>query len=653
MPQLIFRRVATKNRCKGYIILTFKENANYHKGGILLRDYEQLKNYLIEANQIISRFPQVKNMNEDELFEFLGTEDDMVGIRWMVWAKIICLSMENCTDDKKIDLLKALDNKTLTSEYVGFLFALEYNVNLIRLLLKAEDKGCFIQMFNYIKNNFKHIEQYNWDEAKKLIICLGKNKDIIPSYKWKNDFSDYLLENKAESNIFEEYIQTKSEAFLIVLEGIFPPLLSENIDLGCHFINRLLEEKDENSNLLAIYAASFIVIKDTNYLIQELDAFDSLANEDKKYWLKLIPVYISLYQAMLKTDNQNIQLKERIKQKLDKIMTSNIEEKRVFLNFFTFEREFLSEFEDMIFFIASHSLDNDADALDSLNLIFFNYCRQNKEKIVIERLKEVYLENNHSDIVNQSFFNVFNSTMDSLSKKQEEVVPYTLYLLAKGNIKEFFFALGLLENCIDIKEIKKEYVKTKYDMDDFILMLEGIVLFCFEAKKVCLLALQIRCLIDSEASKCDKYLIENVADNYPSTFEEICKKYTGYEINDTIFKIREYLTQRKENASIGKGIADLRPTADRIIALNKETYNRNEEIKKMSEKESVFASLFPTQLMKYGVRSSYIQVQRDNQLKYVESDYAKFTIECELPQKYLQNPNLYAFERLDYIEKRK
>lgn len=155
---------------------------------------------------------------------------------------------------------------------------------------------------------------------------------------------------------------------------------------------------------------------------------------------------------------------------------------------------------------------------------------------------------------------------------------------------------------------------------------------------------------ESASQYCSLYT-SLVCENYLYTaIEEIPSLLLHNSVQISLQKTAtEYCQKRISELKAVRQFPDFSPSHDRQRLYQIEQYKQTKESQKKSESKSVFANLFSTVHMKYGVRSAHLLHDGDNAF-LEERNYMTISMELELPYTAIYDPQTYYFNICQVFE---
>lgn len=617
-----------------------------------METFQELKELVKKAEDILKGRPELYEKSEIEILKELNNKD-MIRIRWMILAKKILMTLDDFSEDILAVKLSKIEAKSLTQRYIGFLLIYEKKINIIKLLILAEQKKIYISMIPYVESNIIFFEEYNRAEFEEILIISQKYKD----YEFfMNKMVEYINKQNAENDIFDFFINNSNEKYYRFICKLFIKIYFKNINNVNIFINNLISSNESIKMIMAIKCIESVMPNSLELSFEYFDKIDGLLDsEEKDFWNELIPLYIMIYRELI--NEKYIESKDiytKIVQRLRAVVNKNIVTKRIYIEsimFFEKEDDLLYEIMDLIL---QENINQDRIIFQYLDKIIYNEFRIENLKKIISKLEKIYTVNNYN-INYQDFFDNFDLTRSTLKTHQNQLCEYVLDKIARGNKDQFYFALGLFLSAVDTDSICENNIKIVFTEDDLLTILEGIALFSIDAKVTCNLSFKLYSLTDKRMPSYENFMFKFICLNYPKTIVNFAEKYVDEKsglvstfAKDTLNFMKDI--QKKEDESFD--IPDLKPNLDRINAYTKIQFLQQKEINNKANEKSIFSSLFKTRKMKYGKKNGIIQIGVDNELIFHESGYNEISVEYELPRFFIEDPIYAGNMRLNFINKK-
>jgi hypothetical protein len=293
-----------------------------------------------------------------------------------------------------------------------------------------------------------------------------------------------------------------------------------------------------------------------------------------------------------------------------------------------------------------------------LDSCLYQQLEKGKWKVVLKVMQEAFSANNYI-VQYHSFFENMDSICSGLMTHTAEVTAAALDYMLCGGLESFFFGLGLLQ---EVGNLQKLYdgqtaIGSSFagSLDDtqLIRLMKGIFYYSADSKKSCYMAFQ---LLLFSTEPCDAYLefcINEVYKNYPATMAEAAAHYKAAKdakqvhLAENVIKIHEQLIDERK---LSYEIRDLQASREHQYLYRKAEQAENRQINKSANKKSVFAQLFSTSILKYGIRNAYVINAGKKESFYQVNPYMKHRYEIELPTDYVNDPVAFELARRRYLE---
>jgi hypothetical protein len=612
------------------------------------------KNELIEILQksldILEAKPELYKMDKSVILNCLDDgSKEMLNIRWMVLAKVCVENIDDYTISELVHSLSNFDNGVLTYEYMGFILSYQKEVNLIKLLIEASQKNLYSNIFPYIESNIIFETNFSLEDTKSLFSIVINQRNYRMSSISQN-IAKYIILNDKIDQIITDFIQNEKSDYSDFIYYIGFDLFPKDSQKAYQILSLLKFTNTTCCNMIAtrlLYRCIFFSIDLFEKLFYE---FDILIDIDEVFWIELIPTYIEVYVQFI--DKNCLSVIQNIEKRLLTVKDGSTPIKRSFFSYLRFENDTPVLFKDIFFTIIEQSFEKDRIIFDSLDRIFYTMLESNKINDVIKMLFSVFKANDYGHEYS-SFYKNFDSTVYELSKYQKEICETVFDKIINGDIINFYFALGLLINNVSINDTEENIEINKYSEIELLTMLRGLLYFCVDSKFINNVAFQLLKLSDEDMPTYRDFYLNNVFENYPSTSYSSAKKYVDHTNTHISILANNVIDKYRKVAEISKPsyeIPDLKPSAERIYAFRRAQIEQNRKIN--SDENSISAMLFTKNVMRFGKRHAFIQIDPRSEWNFVESEYSTFSAEYELPKKFIEDPLLFSSLRIHFIKEK-
>lgn len=616
---------------------------------------QEIEAVLAEGRIILDERPELKLMSVDAILDELndGTEE-MIHNRWGVAAWIVVDSIKDMKFNVLVEHLASNTSGLLTDNYVGYLLQKEYNINLELLILEADKCGKYEKIVFYVLENLQYQEKYKSDNLLPIL-------EMLEHHSHDNVYSQFL-------HYYSKYIM-KFGALKKVADTIHELKTQAQYDLMCRLKHLWYQEDMKQANeQLSFYASQqgawnkklvveFIeesLYYDISIFEQYLPSLKVMSQENSDLWNQLIPVFVEYVQLKEHEEPLGNVIKQ-VLQDLKRIPDDTEKTKQVFIAAFVRFENCSEHLSNIYREIISRPF---ADKHIPYDLIDYYYYRLVKNGLIKQSMQELQTIFRVNDISTDysSFFDGFSSTFSEIANVLEDTTKYSLNYMLSNKLDQVFFGIGLfvkignLENYLSKTETEKIFLTDV----QLVRVMKGLLYYyIIDSKFICRTAFQLLALSRDECTQFFQFCMEDVYANYPFTLCEISFGYmtTGNEKQNSLAKLikKEYEQLLDEQANV-RGVKDLQPSYEHQLIYRKVKMIQTREISKKANEQSVFGQLFPSRIIKYGVRNAHIVKLSKNQKQVRESEYQHITHEMELPMIYVHNPVEFVLKRMSYIE---
>lgn len=613
----------------------------------MIYDLNEVVEMFSLADGLISENPTLLSMSTDQIFDELddGT-DKMCHIRWGVMTRAKMRELKSFNIQDIIDFLLMIEEYNLLAEYIGFILQSEHDISLLELIIEAYQQGVQNQILPFVKECIEYEKDCFVEQIDKI---LGLIKNISEeSYRnsFVNGYAYLIVSKKEETLILEKYISDYSEALKYLIIGIGAELYSRQRENAEKWLDTFLNEEAEHCKLMGVEFLYRSIFFDCTSFEKYFKYLETVFCKSEILWEALIPVYAHY----LISKNSNL-YKKNVKERLYSIKDDGLSKKRKLIQSIGYFVEKYEEYMDLIDQITSVSFEKDNQILQQLDH-YLKYKFEINAVMAIKKLYDIY--NINSFHFNEKFLSLLPQTCTSIQQQMKNLIFFWCNKFLYGTISEFSLSLDIFARVINLEDMVYLFdvgKKTKKELMD---ILEGILLFTFNEKQMVDLTFEISaCIKDKDFFF--EYCRDNIYANYSGALLENAQNYVEskneYQL-DLAYRLIEYHKFYIKKIQLGYEDKDFMPSTERLRVYQKLILEQNSKINERTEKNFVFASIFPIRKMKYGKRFAFVQIMKKGEYRYKVSEYAHHTMQVELPRSFLNDPVRHRYLKLEYLKKR-
>lgn len=617
----------------------------------MFREREDIIDTLENARRLITERPELLKMNKEEILDVLDDGSrEMIGYRWGVVAYAYVGELTDFSLSAIIEAFKDIKSGILTYEYIGFILQSEHDINLVDLLLAANEMDLYDKILPFVERNIVFETTFAAEKIDAFLDAYYGNDSKKNHLQLLRYYSKLIVKFNAEGYLCQKVSDTQENKYYDLMLYVCNDLYEKDYKQADEFMESFLKEEAVICKKLAIEFVYRSLRNHCEAFEAHYASWENYAKESEELWKMLIPVYATYIQDYSIGAVYGLVLKE-----LKAIPKGNIEEKIAFISQVQYEDIIASDVEQILDELIREPFEKNGQILNALDWIFYKKLMQGKLQEVLEKMQLIFSVNGYKHDWND-FFDVFDSTHSELQKNQTVLLEEAIQKISKGNEKEFYFAIGLFNECIICKDITKHLDGKKYSEEVLELVILGLLYNMLEAKRVCLIAFQLAGILDDKLERYLEVCEKELYANYPYTMNDYANQNISSEnekVRKLALKIVQVHKKRLEHVEAGTDVLDLRPSARRIETYQRAEWEQRKRINQISNEKSVFAGLFSKCVMKYGKRNAFIQVGRQNEWTFQVSNYAEVSYELELPQAFMKDQLLLSEKRYEYMERRK
>lgn len=612
----------------------------------MIHDLAEVKTMFDDADKLIEERPELLSMQIDQIFDELndGTQN-MMHIRWGVMTRVKMREIIAYTVDDILDFMIGISERDLLCEYIGFVLQIEHNISLLELLIKANEKNIIKDIFPFVEECIEYEKDCLISQYDAILIILDSLEDT-QKIRFAQGYSSLILAEAEEEFVFEHYLNTYSKSSEFLIEYIIRKIYPSKARLANTWLERFINSNKKH----CLIAGGYILRESLYFNVSSFEKFFFLVEEkinaDKELWEHLIELYVLYFEL-----GENEDYLDKVKERLVSIKNQGVKEKRICFNAMRYRIKKGNRLSEIFEEILSIPFEKDICILEASDN-YLCYLFGNNPLKAIDVMYQIYKLNDfrgESDYIAHLplFYEKLASNQDALL---EIWWNKTLY----GSNEEFFLSIEVFRKVLSLDKIDK-YIKSKQATTaDLINLLEGIVLFDIEDRKIAKLAFSFAPYIQDNEMFAN-YCKEMILSNYPgSLFDEASQHInSGNEYKKYLahFIVNRYNEMHKKMEE-GYKDKDFCPSHERCLVYHKYMVEQNSEMMKKAHDTSIFARLFPSRKMKYGKRVAFVQTIKGGQCYYKVAEYARNSVSAELPQSFINDPMRYTYMRTDYLMRR-
>lgn len=611
----------------------------------MIHDLDKVKKMFVEADNVIKERPELLSMHIDEIFEEFDGTPETRHIRWGIMTRAKMTEIKEYNSGNIIDFMKTISEHNLLCEYIGYVLQTEHHISLNKLLIEAYEHNMHKEVLPFVEECLEYEEDCCIDKIDIILDIIGSVKDSSKS-RLVHSYGSLVLQTDNEEVIFEKYLENYSEALECLVGYLVGGLYPSKEVIAKKWLSIFMGEEKPYCKKAGIH----LLRRSLNYnttIFEDYFAVLEQLSENQEYWEQLIGVYIQYIE-----NDSNVLYRNKVKERLIGVKEGSVKEKRICVQEIDYRIKRVKEYSEIIEKILEKSFDKDRLILESVDYCFDHMLDENLIKSV-DVLYKVYDTNVF--VNGDEYLEYLPQASVKMNHKQEELFDIWWNKFLHGNNADFFLSVEMFRRILSLEKLEKYLCEMDIPKEDALLLLEGIFLFIIEEKKIANLVFAIAACVKDNEFFAD-YCIEHVFVNYPGALVDAAKQHID---NENVYKkaLAEYIVEYYDifDEKIRKGYEDkdFVPPTDRRVVYQKFMVEKNREILKSANEQSLLVSLFPSRKMKYGRRIAFLQTYRKGQYNYNVSEYARNTFSAELPKCFINDPMRYAYMRADYLKERR
>lgn len=625
---------------------------------IMITDKMEIENVLKEGRKILLERPELKRMNLHDVINELddGTQE-MLHNRWSVAAWLVINSLKSFKIKTLVEDLSEVDSGILTYEYAGYLLQKEYQVDMEKLILEADQCGKFDKIVLYVMESLIYETELHEEYLLPMLNMLERHKDYKGYHTFLSHYAKHITDMRAQKLAERILGDLSGETQYEFMRNMRWEWYQQDAVEANKVIGRMLERKSVWSKKIGI---DFLE-SSLGYSIETFERYFFQVKELISASEELHQMIISLFvQYLFNVESEDLVYSEQIYHcvldYLKKVPLGSLKLKRVFLEAIQWKDEISEELKEIFNIIIGCSVERDRQILDLLDRYLYLQVKKGKWREALQIMQKIFIANKYLAQY-QDFFDCMDSVQSELRRYSAEITLEAIEYILIGGIDQLFFGVGLLIKIGDIQklhDIKNEsgILRTFTDAQ-MVHLMKGILYYAVDNKAICYMAFRLLEFSSESGSLYIEFCMKEVFENYPATMCEAAEHYKESEeekqrcLADNVIKRQEFLRSER---SLSYNIKDLQPSHERQYIYHRAQMEQNRRINKSANEQSVFAQLFSTKTMKYGERNAHVMTGRKDEKIYQVTPYMRHEYQVELPSVYVEDPVEFELRRRAYLE---
>lgn len=623
-------------------------------------DREEIEDVLKEGQIILSSRPELVNMDLHDIINELddGTPE-MIRNRWGVAAWVIVKSINDFSVRSLVETLSNIESNILIYEYVGYLLLTRFGVNLENLILCAEKNNKFDKIVFFVSDNLIYESQIYEDHILSIIDMMGNHLDHNSYRSFLHNYAEHIAIFKAQKLVEEKIGEINRQVQYDLMDNLCSHWYADNVEEATNALERLLNRKGFWNEKLAIRFLDVSLHYDEFMFQKHFERIEEMVLTNNQLWLITIPLFVKyiIFSKKIEVGSSDC-TQSRVLAYLEKLPERTLDEKYAFLNFMLYQKGTPKNLKLIFESILEKPFDKEPRFLNVVDYHLCNYLKDGEWSYALQLMKKVFVANQYYEDF-ENFFRALSLTSKEMEKYSAEVAYPAIKDILSGDIKYLFWGIGLLmeygsiQSLIEKKDNTKTFLSFTLTNAQMIRILKAILYFSINSQKVCCIAFQLLELSNSSNEQYIKFCLEEIFENYPATMYKVAEQYTTSTEKDQKILARKtiYIYERRlDDQKQCYEIMDLRPSKEHDYIHQKALAEQNKRIQKQANKQSLFAALMTSRVLKYGVRNAHIMIGRKGQMIFQVGPYAHIQHEVELPMLYIRDPVGFTLRNQAYLK---
>ena len=620
---------------------------------------EKIEDVLYKGQAILSSRPELADMDLHDIINDLddGTPE-MLHNRWGVAAWVFVKSINDFTMQSLVESLSNVESGLLTYVYTGYLLLTRYGVNLEELLLCADKCDKFEKIIYFVCKNLIYEPEIYEQTIFPIVCMMGNHLDHNSYHLFMRNYAKHITRFKAQKLVEEKIGDINGQVQYDLMNNLCAGWYADNVREAANVLERLLNRKGLWNKKLAVRFLAVSLYYDESIFRNHVEQIEDMVLADNQLWIIIIPLFINYIVHTKDFTGHNFDyIRSRILSYLGKIPEGTLDAKFEFLNFLVYQKNIPENLELIFKAILEQSFCKELRFLNVLDHYLYTYLQDGEWPYALQLMKRVFIANRYSEDYT-GFFHALNLVAGEITKYSAEVTCQALKDVLFGDIGHLFFGLGLLMEYGNIPALKKNATNSVLPITltntQMIQLSKAILYFSIDTKKTCHIAFQLLELSnDGSNEQYIEFCLEEIFENYPATMYKVAKQYTATAEGSQMVLSRKVIHTYEQRSADRKHcyeVKDLRTSEEHNYIYRKALAERNKKIQKQANEQSLFATLFTSQYLKYGVRNVHVMIGRKEEMIFQVSPYAHIQHEVELPTLYIRDPVSFGLRKQAYLK---
>ena len=572
-----------------------------------MRKKEDIENVISKSRDILIKHPELKEKDIDVILEMFddGTDENIKN-RWGVAAWITIDSITKFEPKALVEQLAEITNGLIIDQYVGYILNKEYNIDLEEIILEADKIGKYNEVLNYVIDNIIFQKAFNSKYFISILQMLNKYSQDNHTLRFLYNYSEYISNFKAFQNVADLIGDVENEIQYKLMKNIASKWYNFDVNQASNMINKFISSLNIYSQKAAICFIEVGLFYNTEIFEDYFLNLQAMASEKKNLWLDIIPILIE-YINKSKVRERIVSIE--VLKLLQQVENDSKEAKRVFIEAYLRHDKEIDQIRKLFLRIISSPFDDNDVPFDLLGDYF--HIQLNKE-LYDQTIQELLCVFQANFFINNyyEFFDGFDSVFHEIAHADKLIEQKVLEFMLSSDKYKVFFGIGIVKYIRDFtcKYFEKNGKEFSLSVIQLIKVLKCLLYDSIDSIKICYVAFDLLVCVHENCSKYFNFCIDEIYANYPKTFYKIASEYKETQNDNQSILAKMVIKKYEElikSQEIVSQIKDIYPSYEHQLIYSKALNTRNKEINKKANEQSMFANVFSTRTIKYGVRNIF------------------------------------------------
>lgn len=244
------------------------------------------------ADRMISEDSTLLSMSTDQIFHKLDDGSDrMRHIRWGVMTRAKMKELKSFEIQDIISFLCVIEERSLLTEYIGFILQSEHNINLLELLLTSYQQDLHNIILPFVKDCIEYEKNCCIGQIDNILELIQNISDDSNKYSFVDGYASLVVNEKEEEPILEKYISNYTETLEYLVIRIGDKLYDKRRGSAEKWLDIFLNKELEHCKQIGVGFLHRSTYLDYKLFEKYFEFLELKFCNNEKLWELLIPIY--------------------------------------------------------------------------------------------------------------------------------------------------------------------------------------------------------------------------------------------------------------------------------------------------------------------------------------------------------------------------